>query len=224
MADETITKADMDKAIKDAVAAAKSEWDADKETEVAGLKKKNQELLNKVRAAGDITPEELARVEGERDKAIADAADLRKQVGTLTKERDGAVKALETEQTAARTYALEAELAGAIAEGNVVPALVPALKAMVQQQAKADLVDGKYAVLVGDKSARDYMKAFLDSDEGKHFKAAPVNGGGGAPGSGGSNTTARTMTRAEYDGLDLSAQRAAGLAAAKGEVVIQDAV
>jgi hypothetical protein len=43
---------------------------------------------------------------------------------------------------------------------------------MVKQQAKADLVDGKYAVSIGDKAAKDYITTFLGTEEGKAFKAA----------------------------------------------------
>lgn len=224
MADEkTITQADVDKAIKDALATAKAEWEADKETEVAGLKKKNQELLNKVRAAGDITPEEVARIEAERDKALGEATDLKKQVGTLTKERDTAAKALEAETTAARTYALDAEINAAIAAGNVVPALVPAFTALLKTQAKADLVDGKYAVTIGDKPAAEHIKGFLESEDGKAYRAAPINGGGGAPGGkGGGDGSTNPFAK---DSLNLTEQarlyredptKAAQLASAAG--------
>jgi hypothetical protein len=50
------------------------------------------------------------------------------------------------------------------------------------KQAKAELVDGKYAVNIGDKAAKDYVTEFLGTEEGKHFKAASANGGGGAGG------------------------------------------
>lgn len=195
MSDEAkITQADVDKAIKDALAAAKVEWDA----ETQGLKDKNRELLGKLRAAGEIKPEDLAAAEDRAEKAEQALAEANKQVKILTTERDKAVKALETESGAARNYALEAEIASAIAAGNVVPALVPALKAMVQQQAKADLVDGKYAVTIGDKAAKDYITGFLDSDEGKAFKAAPHNSGGGAPG-GKQGADSKIITKTEYD-------------------------
>jgi len=58
--------------------------------------------------------------------------------------------------------------------------------------------DGKYAVTIGDKAARDHIKAFLDSDDGKAFKAAPVNGGGGALGGGGGDTGGKTMHRDQF--------------------------
>lgn len=193
MSDETELKA----AIKAAVDEAKAEWEA----ETKGLKEKNKELLGKLRQAGEIKPEDLAAAEDRADKAERALADLNKQVKTLAAERDKAVQALEQESGAARSYALEAEITDAIAKGNVVPALVPALKAMVAQQAKADLVDGKYAVMIGDKPARDYIGAFLDSDDGKHFKAAAPNGGGGAPGGGGAGTGGKVITRAQFDAM-----------------------
>ena len=184
-------------AIKAALEEARSAWDADTE----GLKAKNKELLNKLRSATEIKPEDLSAAEERADKAEKALADLNKQVKALTTERDKAVQSLEQESGAARSYALEAEITDAIAKGNVVPALVPALKAMVAQQAKADLVDGKYAVMIGDKPARDYIGAFLDSDDGKHFKAAAPNGGGGAPGGGGAGTGGKVITRAQFDAM-----------------------
>jgi len=183
-------------AIKAALEEARSAWEADTE----GLKAKNKELLTKLRSATEIKPEDLSAAEERADKAERALADATKQVKTLAAERDKAVQALEQESGAARSYALEAEITDAIAKGNVVPALVPALKAMVAQQAKADLVDGKYAVMIGDKPARDYIGAFLDSDDGKHFKAAAASGGGGAPGGGGAGG-GKTMTRAQWDAM-----------------------
>ena len=184
-------------AIKAAIDEARSAWEADTE----GLKAKNKELLTKLRSATEIKPEDLSAAEERADKAEKALADLNKQVKTLAAERDKAVQALEQESGAARSYALDAEITDAIAKGNVVPALVPALKAMVAQQAKADLVDGKYAVMIGDKPARDYIGAFLDSDDGKHFKAAASNGGGGAPGGGGAGTGGKVITRAQFDAM-----------------------
>lgn len=196
MSDEAkFTQADVDKAIKDALAAAKVEWDA----ETQGLKDKNRELLGKLRAAGEIKPEDLAAAEDRAEKAEQALAEANKQVKTLTTERDKAVKALETEQGAARSYALEAELASAIAEGNVVPALVPAFKAMVAQQAKADLVDGAYKVTIGDKPAREHIKAFLESDDGKAFRTAAINSGGGASGGGNGGGSGKTITKSDYE-------------------------
>lgn len=180
MSEATFTQADLDAAIAKAVGPLKESVDK--------LETKNAEIVGenrRLKRAGEIKPEDLAAAEDRADKAEKALTDLTKQVSTLTKERDTAAKELEAEQGAARGFALDATIASAIAEGNVVPALVPAFKAMVAQQAKAELVDGKYVVTIGDKPASDHIKSYLDGEEGKAFRAAPINGGGGAPGSGG---------------------------------------
>lgn len=197
--DKTFTKEQLDKAVADAVAAA----------DVDGLKAKLAEVMDeakeakrKLRAAAEIKPEDMAALESENEKLRTDLAAAQKTAKEATATAEKATKALETEQGAARTYALEAEVNGAIAAGNIVPALVPAFKAMIQQQAKADLVDGKYAVTVGDKPASEFVKSFLESEDGKAFKAAGANGGGGAQGGGGQQGSGKTMTRAAFDALD----------------------
>lgn len=195
--DKTFTKAELDAAIEAAVSKVQESVDR--------LEAKNTELvgdLRKARKAGEIKPEDLTAAEERADRAEAALTEANKQVKTLTTERDKAVKSLETEQGAARTYALDAEINAAIAAGNIVPALVPAFTAMVRQNAKADLVDGKYNVLIGDKPARDYITNFLGTEEGKAFKAAPVNGGGGAQGSASTNGGGKQLTRGEFDALD----------------------
>ena len=65
----------------------------------------------------------------------------------------------------------------------------------------AELVEGKYAVTIGDKPAKDYISTFLGTDEGKAFKAAPANGGGGAQGNSGTTGGGKTVTRAIFDGM-----------------------
>jgi hypothetical protein len=197
MADETYTKADLDKAIADAVAKVQDSVDK--------LETKNSELvadLRKARKAGEIKPEDLTAAEERADKAEKALADAQRDLKAANTAAEKATKALEAEQGAARSFAMEAELNGAIAEGNVLPAYVPALKALLAREAKADLVDGKYAVLIGDKPARDHVKSFLESEEGKAFKAAPVNGGGGASGGSGNDKGGKTISRSAFEGMD----------------------
>lgn len=223
MADE-ITKADLDKAV--AAALAKAQESIDK------LEAKNEELIADVRkakqaarSASEIKPEDLAAAEDRADKAETALAEANKQVKALTTERDKAAKALEAEQSAARSYALDAEISGAIAAGNVVPALVPAFTALLKQQAKADLADGKYVVTIGDKPAGDYIKGFLDSDDGKAYRAAGVNGGGGAPGGGGSQG-GKTISKADYqatiNGSDMKAIAAMNTGIRSGDLKVVD--
>ena len=212
MSEATFTKADVDAAI----AAAKEAQDEKNRELLAEVK----DLKNKLRATQEIKPEDLTAAEARAEKAEAALKEAQKQIGTLTKERENLAKTLEAESGAARSYALEAEISDAIAKGNVVPALVPAFKAMIQQQAKAELVDGKYAVTIGDKAAREYISAYLDSDEGKAFKVANANHGGGATGGKGNGAGAKQITRAEYNALSIAEQATIGMAAAKGEMQI----
>lgn len=194
--EKTFTKADVDAAISKALSDAG----------VDGLKAKNDELLGevkalktKLRSATEISPEDVAALESENDRLKAELGKAQKEAKDATKAAETATKALEAEQGAARSYALDAELAGAIAEGNVIASLVPGFKAMMASQAKADLVEGKYSVTIGDKPAREHIKAFLDSEDGKAWRAAQANGGGGAPGSGGGGGDVKTMTRSQYN-------------------------
>lgn len=159
-----------------------------------------KEAKRQLRASQEIKPEDLAAAEERADKAENSLAAAIKQIKTLTTERDKAVKDLESESSAARTYALDAELAGAIAEGNVLPSLVPAFKALMSGQAKADLVDGKYAVTIGDKAAREHIKTFLESEEGKAFRSAAANHGGGAPGGSGGQS-GKTVSSEEFNSM-----------------------
>lgn len=215
MSDESkLTQADIDKAVKEALNAAKADWESEREAAEAGLKKKNQELLAKLRQAGDLSPEDFARIESERDKALTDLAETKKQLTAATKERDTAAKDLERVQTIARNEKLDSTITGAIAEGNVVPALIPALRAMMAQQAKVELGDNGYSVIIGDKPAGDYIKGFLDSDDGKHFKAAPANGGGGAPGGGGTGQS-KVATREQFNAMSDVERRDFSLAGGK---------
>lgn len=205
---KTLTQADIDAAVAKVTASFQEKLDA-AEGKNAGLLDDLKKAQREARAAKDITPEALQAEVDRADKAEAKVAELTTANKTLTTERDKAVKGLETEQAAARSYALEAEITGAIATGNVVPALVPAFKALVSQGAKAEVVDGKYAVTIGDKPAAEHIKALLASDDGKHFVAATVNGGGGAGGASGSGQAGKTMERGAFDALDQAGRAAA---------------
>lgn len=197
MADEPkFTQADIDAAIEKAVGPLKES--------VAKLEDKNSEIISenrRLKKGADIKPEDLQAAEDRADKAETALKSLEGQVKSLTTERDKAVKSLEAEQGAARSFALEAEVSSAIASGNVLPALVPAFKAMIMRDAKADLVDGAYKVTIGDKPAGEHIKSFLESDDGKAFRSAALNSGGGAPGGSGGGLAAKTVTRPQFDAM-----------------------
>ncbi len=210
--DKTFTQADIDKAIADAVGKVQESIDK--------LETKNEQLIGenrKLKRGAEIKPEDLTAAEERAEKAETALAAANKTVKTLTTERDNAVKSLETEQGAARTYALDAEIAAGIAEGGVMPAYAGAYRALLKEQKpEVELVDGKYVSKIGGKPIRQFITDDLAGDNGKHFKAAPVNGGGGAQGGSGGEG-AKQVTRSAFDGMDAAGKM--DFAKAGGKVV-----
>lgn len=197
MADEALTKADLDKAVKAALDAAKVDFDE----EVKGLKDKNRELLGKLRSASEIKPEDLAAVEAERDKALGELAEATKAVKTLTKERDDAVKSLESETGFSQTMLMDNGLNSALAEAGVTnPALLKAAKAMMRGGLTVAKEGDQRIVKMGEKALADAVKEWAGTDEAKHFITAPLNGGGGAAGGKGGEG-GKTVTRSQWDGM-----------------------
>jgi len=200
MADEnTPSKADIDKAIKDAVAAARDEWEA----ETQGLKDKNKELLGKLREASGVKPEDLAAAEARADKAEAALAEANKQVKTLTGERDKAAKALEIEQAHTSKLLISDGLKSALlANGVKDEDFIDTLTAKFASGATIKAEGEARVAMIGDKALADAIKEWAGSDAGKKFVAAPDNSGGGAQGGGGTATGGKTMTRQQFDALD----------------------
>lgn len=195
--DKTFTKAELDAAIQEAVDEA-----------VEGLKAKVTELTDeakeakrKLRAASEIKPEDVAAIEAERDKAVADLAEAAKQLKALTGERDKAVKALETESAFTQRLLIQDGLKSAlIANGVKDEDFIDSLTAKFTSGASI-VVDGDARkAMFGDKPLADHIKEWAGSDAGKKFVAAPANGGGGA-GGGDGNQGGKTVTRQVFDAM-----------------------
>lgn len=201
MADDTkFTQEDIDKAVKAAV---------DKVQEsIERLETKNEELVGEVRkykaearAASEITPETLQAAEERADKAEAKAADLDKQVKAITKERDTAVKTLETEQGFTQRLLIQDGLKTAlIANGVKDEDFIDSLTAKFAAGAKVVQEGDARKAVYGDKPLGDFIKEWAGSDVGKKFVSAPANGGGGSPGGKGAQS-GKTMARSAFDGL-----------------------
>lgn len=204
-----LTQADIDKAIKDAVATAKAETKAELQeafdAETQGLKDKNRELLGKLREASGVKPEDLQSAEADRDKAQAELADAQKQIKALTGERDKLQTRAETAEKAGMEQARNSVIAGEIAKGNLVPALVDGYTARVEKLAVTEWKDGAWKTTIDGKDAGEWVRADLDSDNGKAYRAAALNGGGGAPGGGGSQG-GKTIPRTQFDALSAAAK------------------
>jgi hypothetical protein len=195
--DKTFTQEQLDAAV------AKATGD------VEGLKQKVEELIgdNKklkadLRKTQDIKPEDVAAIEAERDKALADLTAAQKAAKDATSAAEKATKALETEQgfTAKllKQDGIKTQLlANGVKDETYIADLTDAFSSKV-----AIKVEGEDRVaMVGDKTLVDHIKEWAGSDAGKKYVAAPANGGGGAPGSGDNKGGVKQITRTEFDAL-----------------------
>jgi hypothetical protein len=165
---------------------------------VADLRKANA----KARAASEITPEAHQAEIDAHEQTKAALAETTKQLKSVTGERDKAVKAFETESIAARNAMLERDISEAVAAGGILPAAVPQYTAWLKaQDAKVEVVDGKMVTTISGKPPKDFVTEHVGTDEGKTFKAAALNGGGGAPGGNGGGGAPKTMPDSQFRNL-----------------------
>jgi hypothetical protein len=219
MADETYSKADLEKAVKEAVAKAEE-----------GLKAKLDEVMDeakeakrKLRAASEIKPEDLTAAEDRADKAEARVKDLEKAAKDAAAAKEKAEKALEAETGVTRKLIAENGLREQLAANGVTNAVhQKAAMAMLLGQVQVVAEGDTRIAKAGDKGLADFVKEWAGGDEGKLFVSAPNNSGGGAPGSKDAKTSAQTMTRAAFDALDQNAKGEAGQKMAKGELKLVD--
>lgn len=202
MAEEkTYTKADIDAAV--AAATAKIQESVDR------LESKNEELVGELRSTKselrktkDISPEDFAALESDNEKLRADLAKAQKEAKDAGTRAEKAEKSLETEQSAARNYAIEAAIADQVTSIGVVPALSEGFKAMHRGNFTAELVDGAYVVKTADgKDAKTYFSEIAGSDAGKHWISSGGNSGGGAPGGGRGGGGGKQLSEADVNAM-----------------------
>lgn len=200
-----------DKAIVDGlISEAIKERDEQHETEIAGLKAKNTELLDrlkKAREGGENSGEvdrlerELDEVRGKLNKAEADNRQAQRDKEKAERAAATAEADRAKENEFSRSLLIENGLTAALKEANVADELAAGAKALLGKDVSVkDAGDGKRELFVGDKSLGDYVKEWAASDAGKVYVKAPVNGGGGAnngTGQGGGSKKLSEMTEAE---------------------------
>lgn len=167
------------------------------------LSAKNKELLGemkvlKAKAKGaDIDPTEHAALQTQVD-------DLNDKLGKAEKygktEVEKLTKALSEKDGALHKHLIDAGLTDALVKAGVQTPLLDAVKALHQSKASINAKDGAYEALIDGKPLAEFVTAWAQSDQGKHFVAAPQNNGGGAQGGSGKGT-AKTMTRDAFDSL-----------------------
>jgi len=155
------------------------------------LSAKNRELLGEVKALKakakgvEIDPAEHSALQAKVEE-LTEA--LTKANKTSKSELDKLSKALSEKDAALNQHILEAGLSDALVKASVAPHYLTAVKAMFKGQAALKAENGEYKALINDKPLAEAIAEWAQTDEGKHFVAAPANSGGGSTGGGKPNT------------------------------------
>lgn len=185
--------------VKDAIEAAV-------EKATGPLLAKRDELLGevkKLRKGQQIDPEELARVEQERDDAKAALSEANKAAKKATQDAEKAAKAQAEAEGSVSRLLIDNGLTDALTKAGVTnPVYVEAAKAMLARDALIADDNGNKVAKLGDKLLADAVGEWAGSDKGKHFvTAADVSGGGSQGGHKGGGAAAKTATRAQFDAM-----------------------
>lgn len=196
----------------------------------ARLDAKNKELIaenRRLKKGAEITPEQLAEVENERDTLAATVKEQGATLKTLQKTADDATKALQGEQGYNQKLLVDNGLQTALMEAGVKnPVHLKAAVALIKGSAEAKVVaEGENrSAQIGGKALTDYVKEWAASDDGKVFVTAPPNSGGGAGGSSKGVPAAQQQQQgapqANFGGN--KAERVAAIAAKFGEALPQN--
>lgn len=197
----------VDQLIADALAAQAEEHEA----EIDGLKAKRNELIGKLKKAREGKDEgedtealrtEIEKLQGDLKKANRDLTKAQAELATVTTERD-------TVNSTLTNTLKETSLTEALASVKVGAQYLPGAKALLASRVELKEVGGERKAFVGDKPLGEFVKEWSQGDEGKAYVAAPVNGGGGAQNpQGGGQSGGKTVTRAEFDGMDMASRAA----------------
>lgn len=178
---------------------------------IAKLEANNKRLTDELKIArksAEISPDQLAAVEAERDKLQADLVAAQKQAKDATKAAETATKSLADEQGFTQKLLIDNGLLETLGKNGVTnPVHQKAAVAMLRSGVQI-VIDGENRVAkVGDKLLADHVKEWAASDEGKFFVAAPNNTGGGANG-GAQGGGGKTMTRTDFSAKSPADQMA----------------
>ena len=172
------------------------------ENATGGLSKKNQELLAELKEARKgkaIDPAELDRLQSKIDSLESDLGLAQKAKKDQDKLLKQAQDALASESGFTQKLLLDNGLTDALVKAGVANQFIPAVKAMLGTQAKIIADGDTRKAVIGDKDLTEFVSSWATSDEGKHYIAAPANGGGGANGGSGNGSGAKVWTRERFD-------------------------
>jgi hypothetical protein len=127
---------------------------------------------------------------------LSNASKSSKEQAKLLKQ---AQDALASESGFTQKLLLDNGLTDALVKVGVANQFLPAVKAMLGTQAKV-IVDGDARkAVIGDKELSEFVASWATTDEGKHYIAAPGNGGGGASGGAGNGSGAKVWSRDTFN-------------------------
>ena len=186
--------------VKEAIEAAISEA-------VTGLKNKNSELLGeikKLKKNAEISPDDYNALRQEKEELESKLQETNKTLKTAQSDVDKLNKQLLTESEFATKLIVDGGLQAALLENGVTnPVHLKAAKALLMPSAAIKVEGDKRTAILGDKDIVTAVKEWAAGDEGKHFVAATVNTGGGAPGGGG-KPAGKSVNRSTFDQMSQS--------------------
>ena len=197
-------------ALEEAVRAA----NAPLEDSIQKLEAKNSELREEKRKARAEAKqlaeaaESLKREANAAGTALAekegDAKTVRQRLESSFAEREAELaRRAETAEAQAYKLLVDNGLTEALASGTVrvAPEMLRAVKALIKAEHKVEVADG--VAQIGNLPLDEFIADWKQSDTGRHFIAARVNGGGGALNTGGARPTDNPWKR---ETRNLSAQ------------------
>jgi len=201
------------------------------ESEVAGLKTKNTELLGSLKKQKEATEalngrlekleEEKEAIEAEKANKSGDIEKITKkleekytkEIGKLSEQIKEKDTELSTKSKLLNTHVIGEGLTAALVKAKVKPEFMAAAKAVIQAEQQGEVVDenGKPIAKFDGKAVDEFVTGWAQTDAGKHFVSADSNSGGGshgANGSGKASTNVKTMKHSEFSSKSPSEKMA----------------
>jgi NDP-sugar pyrophosphorylase family protein len=174
--------------------------------QVVGLKKKNVELIKKLKQSDNPEVElKLEELENQMKDLLKEREKLAREKEKIEREL---TEKLTREEEELNAYVLENSLMQSLAKIGVRKEVLPVVATALKAKAKIKVDNGARVPVIGDKPLTEYIeKEWAQSDEGKFF--IPAAGAGGS-GSVSTSTTpgAKVMKRQDWQALDPAGQAA----------------
>ena len=168
------------------------------EEATSGLVAKRDELLgDNKKLKGDLKSfqDQLDEIKSAKEQAEVEAAeksgDIEKIKENLTrahqKELEKYQSQLQDKDSKLHGLLVDNGLTDALSKAGVAPQHLDVVKAYIKSQHKAEITeqDGGVVAQLDGKPLTDFVSEWSQGDQGKHYIAAPNNGGGGANGANG---------------------------------------